>query len=112
MEPSDAGRTQLKEQRRKEGIGGGLKGAELSAQTLRGGANGDEEESRGREMEEEEEGVHFKAAPAGNSRLGCGGVSESRTNCFCTRENPFVTNANCIKSPHVCRLQPERTVHS
>lgn len=99
MEPSDAGRTQLKEQRRWGGRG--AERAELVAQTQKGGgANGDEEESRGREMEEEE-GVHFKAAPAGNRRLGCGGVSVSRTNCFGTGENPFVPNqffhANCVK---------------
>lgn len=33
--------------------------------------------------------MYFKAAPAGNSRLGYSDVSVSRTNRFCTRENPF-----------------------
>lgn len=98
------------------GDGGGAERAELVAQTQKGGgANGDEEESRGREMEEEEEGVHFKAAPAGNRRLGCGGVSVSRTNCFGIGENPFVPNqffhANCVKITNVCRLDPVRTIH-
>lgn len=54
---------------------GGAGGVEPSAQTERGGAKGDEEERRGKE---EEVGLYFKAAPAGNSRLGCGGVSVSR----------------------------------
>lgn len=98
------------------GDGGGAERAELVAQTQKGGgANGDEEESRGREMEEEEEGVHVKAAPAGNRRLGCGGVSVSRTNCFGIGENPFVPNqffhANCVKITNVCRLDPVRTIY-
>lgn len=63
---------------------------EPSAQTLRGGAERDEEERGGGERWGG--GVYFKAEPAGNSRLGCGGVSVSRTGCFCTRENPFVPN--------------------
>lgn len=33
--------------------------------------------------------AYFKAAPAGNSRLGCSGASVSRTNRFCSKENPF-----------------------
>lgn len=49
-----------------------------------------EEEQREMKRERRERGLYFKAEPAGNSRLGCGGVSVSRTDC--TRENPFVTN--------------------
>lgn len=82
MELSDAGRTQLKEQQEE---------VEPSAQTQRGGAKRDEEERR-RGRGGGGGGMYFKAAPAANSRLGCGGVSVSRTDCFCTRENPFVPN--------------------
>lgn len=54
----------------------------------RGGATRDEEDRGGGGGG----GMYFKAEPAGNSRLGCGGVSVSRTDRFCTRENPFVPN--------------------
>lgn len=60
MELSDAERTRLKEQRRRRGVGDSGE-VEPSAQTLRGGAERDEEE-RG-----------------GGERWGGGGVFQSRT---------------------------------
>lgn len=82
MELSDAERTRLKEQKRREV--GCRRGWSFLLRL--------KEEEQREMVERGEEGVYFKAEPAGNSRLGCGGVSVSRTACFCTRENPFVPN--------------------
>lgn len=70
---------------------------EPSALTQRGEAKAGNEGREGgggggrRERESERGGrPDFKAERARNSRLGCG-VSVSRTDHFCTRENPFVS---------------------
>lgn len=91
MEPSDAGGTRLKEQRRRRR--GGMEEVEPSALTQRGEAKaGNKGRGGGRRERESERGGRpdFKAERARNSRLGCG-VSVSRTDHFCTRENPFVS---------------------
>lgn len=78
MELSDEGTTQLKGGGR--GGGRGCKG---------GGASCADSEEEQKEIKRRGD---FKGEAARNSRLGCCGVSVSRTDCLCIRENPFVPN--------------------